>query len=296
MTNKKLRINFLENDDIPFVTDLARKEGFAPGIGDLTIYSHTDRQGLWVARLEDDPIGCIAGVRYNSLYGFIGLFLVIEEKRGKGYGLELWKKALNHLEDLSCVGLEAAPNRLNDYSKWGFSCSSKTTRWQWVGSDCLDGEISIIDNFSDINVLQGTSIPSKVVQTYDAKRETSSRPHFLSDWLKHPAGNVYALVDNNSNCKGFGRIRPCLLKSGKGWRVVPLIADTPALAEFLLRKLVEYHPGIVLLDSPGLNNFSNNLLTKLGFKEYSHTFRMYKGIKPEAQMNEVYALACLELG
>ena len=82
-------------------------------------------------------IGCIAGVRSNENYGFLGLFLVIEKYRGRGFGLQLWKKALAHLSDLPCVGLEAAPERISDYSKWGFTISSKTTRWQWLGEGKL---------------------------------------------------------------------------------------------------------------------------------------------------------------
>ena len=54
------------------MTNLSRNEGFAPGAGDVGIYQHTDRQGLWVGTLDEEPIGCIAGVKYNLDYGFIG--------------------------------------------------------------------------------------------------------------------------------------------------------------------------------------------------------------------------------
>ena len=74
-----LSIKPLTDADIDFVTDISRKEGFSPGVGDLGIYQNTDKQGLWVGWLDDNPIGCIAGVRYNENYGFLGLFLVIEE-------------------------------------------------------------------------------------------------------------------------------------------------------------------------------------------------------------------------
>ena len=89
-----LSIKPLSDSDIEFVTEISRKEGFAPGVGDLGIYQNTDKQGLWVGWLDDNPIGCIAGVRYNEYYGFLGLFLVIEKYRGRGFGLKLWKKAV----------------------------------------------------------------------------------------------------------------------------------------------------------------------------------------------------------
>ncbi len=292
-----LEIKPLQPDDISRVTQWARREGFSPGAGDVDIYRHTDRQGIWVGWLSGEPIGCISGVRYNSNYGFIGLFMVIPERRGCGYGIALWKHALSHLSSLSCIGLEAALDRVNDYASWGFVSSSLTTRWEWSGLESV-----LADNFNSeckeegLKLLGGDEIPDVAIQSYDAKREPSPRPHFLSDWLGHPSGNVLALVDQNGFCHGFGRIRPCLLKHGEGWRIGPLLADSPQLAELLLKRLIKSHPGIVLLDSPGCNPLAEALFEDLGFRPVSQTLRMYRGEQPPTSMNEVYGLACLELG
>ena len=62
----------LQRGDIQAVTDWARQEHYAPGRGDVDIYRHTDRQGIWVGWLGSQPIGCIAGVRYSDAYGFPG--------------------------------------------------------------------------------------------------------------------------------------------------------------------------------------------------------------------------------
>ncbi len=287
----------LKNSDIRLVTQWAREEGFAPGAGDFGIYRHTDQQGLWIGCLNGVPIGCIAGVRYNKLYGFIGLYLVVPEHRGKGFGIKLWQKAIKHLETLPCVGLEAALNRVEDYAKWGFQSASPTTRWQSIGRDTLNlDDINTLNNRSNLNLLEGKEIPSHAVHSYDERRETTPRPHFLSDWLNHPAGQVLALVDNQGFCHGFGRIRPCLLKDREGWRIGPLLADTPLLAKILLENLIIKHPGVILLDSPGANTNVENLLKELGFKAISQTLRMYRGQQPHISLNDVYGLACLELG
>ena len=292
--NNLLSIKPLSDADIDFVTEISRKEGFAPGVGDLGIYQNTDKQGLWVGWLNNNPIGCIAGVRYNENYGFLGLFLVIEKFRGNGFGLQLWKKALSHLSDLPCVGLEAAPERISDYSKWGFNISSKTTRWQCLGDGkSLENGHENLDNF---RFVEGSSIPQNAVEKFDEKRETTSRPHFLSSWLNHPAGKVIAVIDQDKRCHGFGRIRPCLLKNGDGWRIGPLMADTPRLLKILLRKLIDSHPGLIIVDSPGLNNSASEVFRELGFQSESETFRMYRGSQPPVSMNDVYGLACLELG
>ena len=96
---------------------------------------------------------------------------------------------------------------------------------------------------------------------------------------------------------GFGRIRPCVLDDNEqGWRIGPLLADTPPLAELLIRELVGDLDTQILLDCSNLNPYANYLLSSLGFEEISKTYRMYKGIQPSCPMNQVYGLACLELG
>ena len=52
----------------------------------------------------------------------------------------------------------------------------------------------------------------------------------------------------------------------------------------------------ILLDCSNLNPYANYLLSSLGSEEISKTYRMYKGIQPPCPMNQVYGLACLELG
>ncbi|MFO7628800.1 MAG: GNAT family N-acetyltransferase [Prochlorococcaceae cyanobacterium] len=283
----------LARADGPRVTAWARAEGFIPGSGDLAIYRHTDRQGLWVGCLEGVPIGCIAGVRYNPAYGFIGLFLVQPEHRGRGYGVQLWRRAMAHLEDVACVGLEAAPDRIDDYAAWGFRPAAPTRRWRLQA----DGAAALPHSSDDgLRLLAGSAIPAAAVQAYDASREPSPRPHFLADWLRHPAGTVLGLLDGGGRCHGFGRIRPCLLPKGEGWRIGPLLADSPALAERLLRGLLAHHPGVVMIDAPAANGQTAPLLERLGFSVVGETLRMYRGPRPAVSLADVYGLACLELG
>lgn len=286
------RLRPLAPRDIPQVVAWARAEGFCPGAGDVASYRHTDRQGLWVKELEHQLIGCIAGVRYNASYGFIGLFLVDPALRGQGHGLDLWRTAMDHLAALPCIGLEAAPERVEDYRSWGFRPASPTRRWQAVAT----GDERPIDPHDGLNLVKGKHLPQRAVQAYDALREPSPRPHFLADWLGQKAGTVLALIDGQGQCHGFGRIRPCLLRRGTGWRIGPLLADSPALAERLLLGMLARHPGVVLVDVPGANPHGDPLMLRLGFQPQSTVLRMYRGEPPRVGLGDVYGLACLELG
>ncbi len=294
--NKNYNIRLLQEKDIPTVTLWARNEGFAPGKGDVDIYRNTDSQGLWVGCINSLPISCIAGVKYNSNYGFIGLFIVREDFRGHGYGVKLWQHVINNLSDVTCLGIEAATYLIDDYQSWGFIPSSITTRWQLSRLDN-----SILRNYDQskseqFRVLENAQIPYNIIQDYDKNKENTPRPHFLSDWLLNKSGTVLAVLGENAQCFGFARIRPCLLKEGIGHRIGPLIAETPSIAILLLETLISRYPGVILIDSPGANLEANSLFRSLGFKSISHTVRMYRGEQPSISLEEVYGLACLELG
>ncbi len=289
-------IRSLTNNDIPYITKLAIKENFAPGLGDVNIYRNTDKQGLWVGCLNSKVIGCIAGIKYNQNYGFVGLFIVDDRFRGKGFGLQLWKHIINHLKHVNCLGIEAAPDRITDYQTWGFMPSSITTRWRIDSTVKPDLKDSYSININDYLLLEGSQIPQDIIQKYDSTKEYTPRPHFLSDWLSNTDGKVLALVNQSGICVGFGRIRTCLLKEGRGHRIGPLIADNHDLACFLLQNLIKQFPGIILVDSPGINIDANILFTNLNFQPISYTVRMYKGEQPTISMKEIYGLACLELG
>ena len=56
-------IRLISINEIPVVTNWARLEGFSPGMDDVSIYRNTDKQGLWVACLDDKPIN-----PYKELY------------------------------------------------------------------------------------------------------------------------------------------------------------------------------------------------------------------------------------
>ena len=291
----ELNIRPLEERDIATVVQWARGENFAPGHGDLSIYRHTDRQGIWLGWHQGAPVGSIAGVRYNDAYGFIGLYLVQSDCRGLGFGHQLWQTALKHLDGVSCIGLEAAPNLIEHYEEWGFRSESRTIRWQWFNRRS-EARVPSVHGWSGLHTMSGAEIPLAAINDYDAKREATPRPHFLNQWLSHPAGDVLALIDRGGECHGFGRIRPCLLATGQGWRVGPLLADSPELASFLLQQLLNSHPGVVLVDSPEQNAGATGVLSDIGFKQVSSTTRMYRGPLPSITTNDVFALACLELG
>ena len=48
-----LEIKRFTPTDLDVITEMAREQDFAPGVGDIEIYANTDRQGIWLA---EDPV------------------------------------------------------------------------------------------------------------------------------------------------------------------------------------------------------------------------------------------------
>ncbi|WP_255441476.1 GNAT family N-acetyltransferase [Synechococcus sp. BSA11S] len=287
---------------LPLVTEWARQEGFCPGVGDAGVYRHTDAGGLWLGCLGEEPVGCVAGIRYDQRYGFIGLFLVRPAFRGRGYGVALWRHALAHLEGVACIGLEAAPERLIDYSRWGFVAAYDTLRWRLPAASRSRCSGAVLPRGYAVvgrAELAADAGAHDLVLAYDARHEATPRPHFLGEWLGQSNGTVELVRDDLGCCRGFGRIRPCLLSDGAGalgWRLGPLLADAPVLAGALLDRLCSERTGPLMIDAPEANPRAHRLLQERGFQIVGRTVRMYRGRPPALPQQDIYGLACLELG
>ena len=65
-------------------------------------------------------------------FGFLGLYIVKAEHRGQGFGLELWRAALDHLGD-RMVGLDGVVAQQENYRKSGFRLAFRNIRQKGRG-------------------------------------------------------------------------------------------------------------------------------------------------------------------
>jgi ribosomal-protein-alanine N-acetyltransferase len=183
------------------------------------------------------------------------------------------------------------------YQREGFRKDSVTTRRQLL---CLEETSihpdSLLLHGNHIEIVPLESISIDAVQAYDERHEISPRPHFLEQWLNHRAGAVFVAVDSSEQCHGYVRIRPCLLPLGQGWRIGPLLAEEPGIASLLLSNAMDRHKGIILIDTPGHNRSASAVAGAQGFRRMGTTYRMYKGSLNNSHDQNIYGLACLELG
>ena len=52
------------------------------------------KDGLEIRGMTREEAAAISAVAYDSLFGFMGFYIVAPEFRGKGYGVRIWRAAL----------------------------------------------------------------------------------------------------------------------------------------------------------------------------------------------------------
>jgi len=132
----------------------------------------------------------------------------------------------------------------------------------------------------------------EAVVAYDRSFYPASRHGFLQCWLRPDHREALALVHNGA-VRGYGVIRACRT----GFKIGPLFADSPDIADLLFRGLTAKAPGQpVFLDCPEPNQAAIDLATRYGLSPVFQTARMYRGPAPELPLSRMYGITTLELG
>lgn len=283
----------MSRHDLELAIEWAATEGWNPGLHDADCFYAADPQGFFMGFLGDEPIGSISAVKYGTTFGFIGLYIVRPPFRGCGYGLQLWQTALVYLQGRT-IGLDGVVAQQANYLKSGFKLAYRNIRYEGIskgaqGSD--RGHPDITDISFDCVPL--ASLPIEQVLQYDRPFFPDDRTRFLKTWLAQSASSgTGCLVDQR--LKGYGLIRRCR----QGFKVGPLLADTPQIAEAIFLALTNQietdHP--FYLDVPTVNSAAVALARRYNLRSIFETARMYTNSAPALPMDKLFGVTTFELG
>ncbi len=277
----KFEIRSMTRTELNLAVDWAAKEGWNPGLYDADSFYQTDPQGFLIACLNDEPIGTISAVTYNDNFGFIGFYIVKPEFRGQGWGFKLWQAALNYLGNQRNIALDGVIAQQENYQKSGFKIAYRHIRYQGIGGGTMPDQVI---NLSDV--------PWEDLLAYDTQHFPAPRPVFLQSWIQQPESFALAIQQQNQ-LKGYGMIRLCR----QGYKIGPLFADDPTLAELLLNGLMAKVPAVpVFLDIPDINPAAKELVQKYSMQPVFETARMYTHQPPNLPLNQIFGVTTLELG
>jgi GNAT superfamily N-acetyltransferase len=270
-------------DEVDFAIELAAKEGWNPGLSDADCFYRTDPDGFFIGLLHRTPVGCISAISYNGGFGFIGLYIVVPEYRGKGFGAALWRRAMQRLEDHN-IGLDGVVLQQANYRKSGFKLAYRNIRY-------AGNNFPAVPPDSEAVPLHRVNFEQLVM--YDSRFFPVTRGRFLEGWVQMPESHGLAVM-RQGRLSGYGVIRPCR----HGFKVGPLFADHETIANRILIQLSGQAPAgePIFLDTPEANPAAVRLAERYGMAKVFETARMYTGAAPPIELGGVFGVTTFELG
>ncbi len=264
----------------------AAAEGWNPGLHDADTFWATDPAGFVGAERDGELIATGSIVSYGGAFGFMGFFIVRPDLRGAGIGRDFWiwrRDTLRaRLQPGAAIGMDGVFTMQPFYARGGFAFTHRNLRMAGRGKTApVDGTLREL-----------STLPFPAVVAYDRKRFGFDRAAFLQRWIA-PANGLALGAWNGDALQGMGVVRPCL----DGFKIGPLFADSPEIAEALFTALSTHAAGRPLfLDTPENNPAALALAAKHGLVEVFGCARMYHGAAPVLPWNHIYGVSTFELG
>lgn len=257
---------------IPDFLSAAAMEGWISDPWEFHFLLKNFPQGCWVARTGERPAGFITAACFGSS-GWIGNLLVRKEMRGKGVGQELFRRALDALDDAGAgtVWLTASSDGEPLYRKFGFTAMDHITRWQRSGMSvapfrqCLNEYV--FDDMEEVDRLGWGDRRTTLLAA------VSQRGHVVQE----PGG--FCVLQQTGGCVQVGPWG-CVKQDAAARLLLQAVAAAPSGAD-------------IVLDAPEANDDAMRLLAENGFTARGRTTLMCRGRRPVYNSRNIYALASL---
>ena len=272
----------MRKDELAFAIDLAAREGWNPGINDAACFFAADPNGFLIGVLLGKPIGCISAVSYGGRYGFIGLYILLPEFRGQGYGMRMWTAAMARLPGHN-VGLDGVVAQQSNYAKSGFRLAYRNVRYQGQAAPAA----------VHASVAPAAEAAFAAIGEYDRRVFPERRDAFLRTWLEQSMARAYVARDG-SRLTGYAVVRQCR----DGWKIGPLAADDGIVARRLYGAAIAHPPrgDAIFIDIPEANPGASAFMAPLGLTPMFETARMYTGPDPDIELAKLFGVTTFELG
>ena len=302
------RIRVMRRDQVGVAIDWAAREGWNPGLHDAACFAAAESDGFFVGELDGAAVAVISAVKYESDrddgagdggdgggdFGFIGLYIVAPAMRGRGYGLAIWRAAMQRLRGCN-IGLDGVVAQQENYRKSGFRLAHRNVRYAGVaGRSTSAGGAKTAGKMSEAaEVVELSEVPFAVLAAYDRRMFPAPRAAFLRAWIQQPDSAALGVL-SGGELAGYGVLRRCRA----GHKIGPLFADTPALAEQLFAALCARAAAgaSVYLDIPAPNSQALALARGAGMQPVFETARMYTGAPPQLPLDKIFGITTFELG
>lgn len=276
-------ITRMSKDEIPIAVAYALQEGWNPGCHDHECFYQADPRGFFAGKLNGKIIAVGSAVVYDEHYSFCGFYIVDPNYRGEGYGLALAKSTMDYIGSRN-AGLDGVLSMVEKYERFGFKVAYHNARYTGINLPIKASKNQDIIPLSDVSF--------EHLCEFDRHYFPAPRPSFLRCWINQKGGLSLAYV-NHGQLLGYGVIRECY----QGYKIGPLFADSPDIAEELFKQLALHaNNQPVTMDIPECNPHALDLVARYPMEKGFATARMYLNNPLMIDMNNVYGISSLELG
>ena len=172
----------------------------------------------------------------------------------------------------------------DNYKKSGFKLAYRNIRYEGSGGG------NPPDNSEIVKL---STLPQETIDSYDRPFFPAIRSRFIKTWINQPDCQALGIM-KSGKLAGYGVIRGC----HSGYKIGPLFADSPELAEslFLALKSRAKQSEPVFLDTPEVNQAAVALAERYEMKISFETARMYTGEIPDMPLNRIFGVTSFEIG
>ena len=266
----------------------AANEGWNPGLDDACTFYAIDPDGFIAVELNGEMVGGGAIVRHHPEFGFMGLFIIHPDHRGKGLGRTLWygrrDRLSSRLAPGGTIGLDGVEAMCGFYAQGGFHKTTRHIRFQIARPAPARDK-----TFLPVPV---GLVPWEQLTNFDRTCFPSPRDAYLRTWIAQPSSCSFASIEDGT-LRGYAIARRCRV----GWKIGPLFAEDRALATQLFRRCWEAAESApIFLDVPEGNQEGLALAEEFGMESVFNCMRMYHGPSPKLRLDRLYGITSLELG
>jgi GNAT superfamily N-acetyltransferase len=275
-------VRTMNRREVETAVDWAAEEGWNPGIHDAEPFYAADPGGFFVGELDGEPIGSVSVVNYGGTFAFAGLYVLKPEYRNRGYGSRLFAAGMAHAGDRNVGGDGVVAMQEKYRTRSGFKPSYRNIRFEGTGGGSVpEGTVDLAE------------VPFQRLCAYDARHFPAPRPAFLKSWIRQEGTLGRAVLADDGDVRGYGVIRRCR----SGYKIGPLFAETPGIAEEILLSLSSQAAGEqVYLDTPEPNAAAVALARRHGMVPVFETGRIYTKAIPDLPIREIFGVTSFELG
>ena len=238
-------------------------------LDDLVRYHRRQPDGWFLARLDGIPAGMGGAIAYGAT-ARIGLMAVHPDFQRRGIGRAIMEHLLEWavVRRATTILLDATPAGVPLYTRLGFVTDDYARAYVYTRRASPTSPKAHI-----VTPLHLADLPE--IAAFDAERFGASRAAVLAGYVEEYAGRAYVARDSLGSVAGY------LIAQAN--RLGPWLADTPEVADALLRQALPLCPANAQVLVPEYNRAAAALLERSGFTPGRRWHSMRRGEVPDLQ-------------